>query len=410
MKKLSLEEWEQKYVVGKIEPFDQKYTMFNRPDWDMELRSQLDDWSFLGQPKNKPGWEREDLAMRMSTQPVAKMLTMFNGAKPNPYRVTQVLMKALDGIAPGMSAPLVKPPKGSKIEVDDPRGLTAKLKKVALYFGADLVGVCRLDRRWVYSHSYEVDPYSIGKTEEPTGISHRQEVPENFQYAVVLGFKMDYHVYRYTNSVLAGAATGLGYAQMAFTNALVSEYITNLGYSVIDCTTNDVALTVPMAMQAGMGDIGRNGLLITPRYGPRVRLSKVITDLPLSPDSPVDFGVTEFCNACGKCADHCPSKSIMHGGRSTEPRNASNSESEKKWPVNAETCRQYWAKAKKGGGCTLCISTCPYNRVDTWPHRFVRWCIDHTKWANKLFIFGDDLLGYGRPKKADRFWEEWQPK
>jgi len=350
MKKLSIDEWEQKYIVEEIKPFDQKYTMFNRPDWDMELRAQIDDWSFLGQSKNKPGWGREDLAMRMATQQVSKMLTMLNGSKPNPFRVTQALMKTLDGIVPGMSAPLAKPPKGPKIEVDDPQRFTSMLKKVAQYFGADIVGICRLDRRWVYSHSYEVDPYTTGNMEESTGLSLRQEIPGNFQYAVVLGFEMDYGIYRYTNSVLAGAATGLGYAQMAYTNALVSEYITNLGYSIIDCTTNDVALTVPMAMQAGLGDIGRNGLLITPKYGPRVRLSKVITDLPLVPDSPIDFGVTEFCEACGKCADHCPSKSIMYGGRSTEPRNRSNSKGEKKWPVNAETCRQYWAKAKKGGG------------------------------------------------------------
>ena len=66
-------------------------------------------------------------------------------------------------------------------------------------------------------------------------------------------------------------------------------------------------------MQAGMGELGRNGLLITPEFGPRVRISKILTDLPLIPDSPIEFGVTEFCDVCMKCADLCPSRSISLG-------------------------------------------------------------------------------------------------
>ena len=410
MKKLTLAEWEKKYVVGTIERFDQKYTMFARPDWDMDIRGQLDDWSFYGESQNKPGWGLEEYGMRRATGPVTMMFNLFNAEKPNPFRATKAIMKTLAEINPGMSGAAVKPPEGTRVDVSDPQRITFIIKKVARYFGADIVGVCRLDRRWVYAHSYDFNPYTAGNTEKPMGIPAPQEMPEKYQYALVLGFEMDYDIYRYTTSVLAGGATGLGYSQMAYTNALIAEYIRNLGFSVIDCTTNDVALTVPMAMQAGMGDIGRNGLLITPQFGPRVRLSKIITDLPLVPDSPIDFGVTEFCKACEKCADHCPSNSIMNGDRTAEVNNASNVSGALKWPINAETCRMYWAKAKKGGGCTLCVSTCPYNKVDTWPHRIVRWFTDHARWMDKLFVVGDDMLGYGKPRNPDKFWEEWEPR
>ncbi|MBI4296717.1 MAG: reductive dehalogenase, partial [Chloroflexi bacterium] len=214
---------------------------------------------------------------------------------------------------------------------------------------------------------------------------------------------------QYYSSSIATAATGMGYAQMDFTNALLSEYIRNLGYKAIDCSRNDVALSVPLALQAGLGDLGRNGIVITPQFGPRVRLSKIITDLPLEPDAPTDFGVTEFCTACEKCARMCPSHSIMSGERTDQPRGVSNVGGELKWPINPVTCRMYWAKAKRGGGCTICISCCPYTKPDTLPHRTVRWFTDHARWADSLYVKMDDWLGYGKPKRADNFWEEWQP-
>ena len=303
----------------------------------------------------------------------------------------------------------MKLPEDSKLDIDEPRRISSIIKKVAKYFGADLVGICRLDHRWVYSHTYDVSPYLAGTTEKPLGLSERQGIPETFQYAIILAFEMDYQLHRYVGSPLSGSPTGLGYSRMAITNSYLSEYIVNLGYQAINCTTNDVAMTIPMAMQAGLGDIGRNGLLITPQFGPRVRLSKIITDLPSAEDSPIDFGVTEFCKACEKCADHCPSKSIIYGDRTTEPINVSNVGGELKWPINAETCRMYWSKAKKGG-CSICISSCPYNKVNSWPHRVVRWFADHVRWMDKLLVMGDDMLGYGKPRSAAKFWEEWQPK
>ena len=56
MRKLSAAEWEKKYIVGQIEQFDQKYTMFNRPIWDPEVTAQLDDWSLIGEPGERPGY------------------------------------------------------------------------------------------------------------------------------------------------------------------------------------------------------------------------------------------------------------------------------------------------------------------------------------------------------------------
>jgi reductive dehalogenase len=163
-----------------------------------------------------------------------------------------------------------------------------------------------------------------------------------------------------------------------------------------------------MAMQAGLGELGRNGLLITPQFGPRVRISKVMTDLPLTPDAPVEFGVTEFCNACKKCAEMCPSQAILLGDRTAERHNLSNSGGVLKWPIHSEKCRSYWARIHKS--CTICMASCPYNKPYTRLHRSVRWLTDHLRWADVLYVKTDDWFGFGKPKKPDRFWEEWQPR
>lgn len=77
-----------------------------------------------------------------------------------------------------------------------------------------------------------------------------------------------------------------------------SRYLRNLGYEAIP-SMNDTALAIPYAIKAGLGEYGRHGLLITPEFGPRLRLGKIFTNMPLAHDTPIKFGVKEFCGACG---------------------------------------------------------------------------------------------------------------
>ncbi len=213
---------------------------------------------------------------------------------------------------------------------------------------------------------------------------------------------------KYYPSYIADTATGMGYSRMAIANAQLSAFIRGLGFETVDCSINDVALSIPLALLAGLGDLGRNGLLITPQFGPRLRLSKVLTDLPLVPDAPIDFGVTEFCTVCKKCTELCPSHAIMSGERTAQARTASNVAGELKWPLQAEKCRMYWAQANKP--CSTCIACCPYNKPNSMFHRTVRWFTDNARWADLFYIWADNLFGYGRPVKAEDFWHEWQSR
>ena len=223
-------------------------------------------------------------------------------------------------------------PPGLKIDTDNPAEVTSGIKKVATFFGTCLVGVCKLDRRWLYSSAYPLrDQKSIPN-----------ELLEPYQYAIAVAIEMDYRAICSSPTSPSSAATGLGYSKMTFSAGLLAHYIRGLGYQAIACG-NDTACSIPIAIDAGLGELARNGLLITPAFGPRVRLAKVLTDLPLVPDRPIEFGVWDFCMKCEKCAVKCPSQSIRYGKPTDKPNNISNREGLLRWPINAETCLAFWA-------------------------------------------------------------------
>ena len=393
MKRITLDEWESKYIAGPIERFNEKLTMFNRTKWDPEVKDLVKNWNIAGSPKDKAGYTMDALALRWGSN-AGTRLSMLDAFKPNPNPINKAVVEALSAASADRPSMIYTPPEGTKIDTSDQEKITLMIKKVSAWFGADLVGICKLDRRWLYASTSSDDGH------------HAQEMPEQFQYAIVLAYEMDYSLIKYFNTHTANAATRMGYSRMAITNAHLAQFIRQLGFKAIE-SGNDIGLSVPMAMQAGIGDLGRHGLLITPEFGPRVRLSKVLTDLPLLVDKPIDFGITEFCKVCKKCADKCPSQSISGDEQTTESNNRSNATGEMKWPINAETCRTYWARS--AAPCVTCVATCPYNKPYTRFHRTVRWLADHARWADSFYVKMDDLFGYGKPRKADNFWEEWRP-
>jgi len=258
---------------------------------------------------------------------------------------------------------------GQKYAVTDPAEMSRDVKRAAKFLGADLTGICRLDRRWVYSHAYS-HPWDGGTEHWPI------EIPEEYEYAIVMAIEMDADGILTSPAAPAAAATGVGYSKMTFALTGVAEFIRNLGYEALQCG-NDTALSIPLAIDAGLGELGRNGLLITPQYGPRVRLCKIFTDLPLNPDKPISFGVQEFCGKCRQCAKNCKPGAISNDEEpSFQPVCRSNNDGALKWYVNAELCYQFWCE--NGVDCSTCIAVCPYNKPaqGTKPVRKRFWKLD----------------------------------
>jgi reductive dehalogenase len=394
-----VEQGAERYVTGPVERFDEKYMMFRRVMWDMpELAVKL-----YFTPKvpreGKPGYSLMDVSLRNATWDLERAFGMGNrGGKA----------MLLDWERPPMGE--FAPPRGLKIDTGDPAGTTTAIKRAARFMGASLVGVSELDMRWVYSHAYYPqvrNPFAgepLTADEITDGKSEEIIIPPEYRYCIVLAFEMDYQLTKYSPTYTASAGAGLCYSKMPFVAAMVAQFIRGLGYNAIP-QGNDTALSVPLAIDAGLGELGRNGILITPQYGPRVRLAKVFTDLPLIPDRPIQFGVWEFCEICEKCAKKCPSQSIPLGRATTEINNISNNKGMKRWPVNGETCIAFWEK-NHSCSCLNCIRVCPFNKPEGLLHELVRSGIKKYPQLNKMFLWGDDIFGYNRRRSPENFWTD----
>jgi reductive dehalogenase len=179
------------------------------------------------------------------------------------------------------------------------------------------------------------------------------------------------------------------YVEAAKIALQLAYYIRSLGYDARAHIDGNYLVIAPLvAASAGLGEIGRMGILMTEKYGPRVRLGVVTTDMPLVEDQPVDLGMQDFCRICRKCSQNCPSGAISEGEK-TEDRGVL------KWKVNQEKC--YWFWRKVGTDCAICMNTCPYSKPDTPVHRLMRFSIRNSHFARKVALIMDDYLYGKRP-------------
>lgn len=371
-----------RYIDGEAERFDQRNDMYKRARWQPEFRETARELFGPTYPKEKDGHTLKDMAFKNAAWHIE---TGFGHGNI----IHDSGMYAWEMPLLGVS----KVPEGLKMDVDDPKQMSKDVKKAARFFGASNVKICRLDTRWVYSHSFHFATREYEKL----------ELPEDYKYAIVMVFEMDHEIAKTSPTWIADGTEGKGYSMMAVTATMVAQFVRGLGYKAIP-SGNDTALNIPLAIDAGLGELGRNGLLMTPEYGPRQRISKVLTDLPLVPDEPIEFGVMAYCDKCKKCAKHCPGQAIMYDERTTQPNNASNASNELKWPINAEKCFAFWARNE--GSCMNCIRVCAFNKPKGKLHSLVRWLVKHTPWLDSFLIKLDDLLGYGKQKKASDYWSD----
>jgi reductive dehalogenase len=369
-----------RYVFGEVERFDQKNEMYKRVRWDPSVKFGEKYYGLVMPKEDKPGYTLLEMAFK-------------NAAWWVELAFAQSILGGKMGLLSWDAKQLgdSRPPAGLKLKVDDPEKMTRIAKKVARFLGAGLVGVCKIDRRWIYSSSYHM------RTQEHAPI----EIPEEYRYAIVTAVEMDYEALRYSPNYIQGAATGLGYSEEAFTAGSIAQFIRALGYKAIP-QGNDTSCSIPLAIDAGLGELGRQGQLITPEFGPRVRISKIFTDLPLVSDEPIEFGVWDFCRSCGKCATHCPGQAIIHDEPTTDTFNISNRKGLLRWPVNGEKCLTFWAS--QSGSCANCIRVCPFNKPSGWLHSAVRWGVKHIRCLDSLFVRTDDLFGYDKQLKTEKFW------
>ncbi len=269
----------------------------------------------------------------------------------------------------------------------DAEEMTRFIGSWARKLGAALAGITEL-RDY---HKYSV----VGR-----GESYGQPVRLDHRWAIAVTVEMAKEMIDRAPrgpTVMESAQQYLASGAIAVQMAL---FIRSLGYPARAHIDGNYRVICPLvARDAGLGEIGRMGLLMTPNLGPRVRIAVVTTDLPLVPDERVpEDSVIDFCSLCLKCADACPSTAIP-GGRREEVDGAL------RWRIDSESCFTHWCRI--GTDCARCVSVCPYSHPDNSMHAAVRFAIRRSSISRRLALMADDFL-YGRlppPVNSDGWME-----
>jgi reductive dehalogenase len=348
----------ERYITGPIERFDRRKTAFMALDPDnpfgREFRQRFKAKTGYSHWRERLPYSELEAEDRIGQGLAAASWRPCNEYLPEPLPVT--------------------PPEG-RMKPSDKTWMARLIKKAALLFGAEMVGITKLDQRWVYQ---DID------------ISHK--------YAIVIVVS---HVRSLNNtapSYFSWLSTTDAYSRLKFIATQLTDFIRSLGYDAMYRETlgwNPEILMVPLAIDAGIGEFSRKGRVLSPEFGTNMRLKAVTTDLPLEVDKPISFGVHEFCMVCENCASYCPAEANPFGPPTDPPASIHNNPGFRKWYVNAERCLTFWALNKKkwlscGGRC---IAVCPWNKPLTPLHNVVRWAaINGSTGLKRLLVRSDKVL------------------
>ena len=114
------------------------------------------------------------------------------------------------------------------------------------------------------------------------------------------------------------------------------------------------------AQLAGLGWLGKNGLLLNKSKGSFLFIAELIIDLDLEYDSPIP----DYCGTCTKCIDACPTEAIVEPGVVNGSKCISHYTIELKseLPITEEKPFKNWIF-----GCDICQDVCPWNKFSQ-PH------------------------------------------
>ena len=186
--------------------------------------------------------------------------------------------------------------------------LTNTVKSFALEMGADLVGIANIER---YANApIMMSPQGIlpkAKSVVVCAIHHPDPMIEldgeihpqimgPYRAQMSMNNKLDYMAFK-----IARLLDDLGYETIPIASSNIWRY---RGYGELTATFAPDISHIYSAVCAGLGELGWNGLCMTPEYGPRNRFVSIITEAELSP-TPLYQG-EKLCDMCGECINHCP--------------------------------------------------------------------------------------------------------
>ena len=257
-----------------------------------------------------------------------------------------------------------------RVEVTDAEAMTRHIKAVAKHMGADIVSIAPAHPNIMYAGNRYVQD---GTAED----AHEADTPEDlvrkFPYLIFVTTAWPYETLQAHRHHIGDSSYHVSQMKGNMILKAIEGYVKELGYTALRGVANPQAT----ALASGVGELGRNGLVISEKFGARVHMpDPIMTDLPLVPDKPIDIGVSDFCGVCRKCAVTCPTNSITFADKEKEKAPLSRDVSGfgeyngiEKFKINWLTCyklrpytHEYWSS------CLTCAAICPFTKPDKWWH------------------------------------------
>jgi reductive dehalogenase len=286
----------------------------------------------------------------------------------------------------------------------------AKVIRAAMrHFGAASVGFIELDKN-TRKLIYGVDPdgKELVFTDDTVASEDddKRYIPNSCKYVIAYTVQMSTETMRRCPTPLASQTTSLAYRRGETIQASTQEFLRGLGYQCLgESSTNALGIAPAFGVMAGLGELSRLNRLITPEFGPMVRVFKLLTDLPVAVDKPIDAGIMEFCKRCKKCAEACPSESLSFLDEPTwETQGGWNNPGHKAYFENSVTCMAYW-REQAGTNCGICFAVCPFAKKDrAWIHEWVKAGSSTAPFLDSFLRTMDDAFGYGTQASAEDWW------
>ncbi len=269
----------------------------------------------------------------------------------------------------------------------DPEVLSRHMKAVGYFLKADVVGICHVPTYAYYSHDKQ------GRPIEPA-----------YKNAIVFAMRKDWPTVHASNGRdwIGDPVSFQAYGHLALVAETMANYVRRLGWDASpqygpSFVNKYSVLMPPLLLWAGIGEISRAGIVLSPVLGLGFKAAAVLTNMPLVQDGPIDFGLQRFCQDCRICAENCPSHAIpmgdkvMYNGYET-------------WKLDTRRCASFNFTNANGTMCNRCVKSCPWTQPFAWPHTWVRRAVAGSRLVQKVAVRAAPLLKSGEAHPGGKWW------
>ena len=221
-------------------------------------------------------------------------------------------------------------------------------------------------------------------------------LPNKDLWAVCSVIPQSLWMQQYSERMSWASSNTMSYSRANIYGNRLSVFLRGLGYQAYGGDTESMGRSVGFGVMAGLGEYGRAGILVSPKYGTDIRTVLItITDLPLAVTKPIDAGITKFCETCKKCGEMCPSgaismeeKPFWGGGAKYQAKGI------KGWYMDAKKCYSFMLGGEPD--CSRCQTVCPFTKFDEAVlHDLIKLSIGTAPMLNSAIRKMDDVFGYG---------------